>query len=109
MSRKIKYTWRFFDDLNEIFDYISGSFYEELAIRSVNDIYNEINTKLSSDIQYGKTYLDDDFYRYIVVSKRKDIVFYHIKDDTAVVYRIFDQRRNFGALLEEDQHDEAAK
>jgi plasmid stabilization system protein ParE len=97
---KIRFAQSFFIDLDDIFEYISGNFSQELASDIINEIHREITEKLSNNSNMGRVYPDDIFYHYMFVSKRKDIVFYHIEDsDTLVVYRIFDQRRNYGRLL----------
>jgi plasmid stabilization system protein ParE len=97
----LRFAKSFFLDLDDIFEYIAGNFGERLASNIISDIHDEITEKLSEDPNLGRVYADDDFYRYIFVSKHKDIVFYHIADNRAIViYRIFDQRRNYARLLD---------
>jgi plasmid stabilization system protein ParE len=97
---KIRFAKSFFTDIDDIFEYIAGNFSRELASDIVDEIHREIIEKLGNNVGMGRVYPDDTFYHYIFVSKRKDILFYHIEDkDTLVVYRIFDQRRDYGRLL----------
>ena len=96
---RISFSELFFADLRDIFEYISSNFDSRLASEIITEIENEIRKKLNTKAIDGKTYTDDKFYKYIVVAKRKDVVFYHIDGDNVIVYRIFDQRRNFRKLL----------
>jgi plasmid stabilization system protein ParE len=98
----VRFAESFFADLDDIFEYISSNFGETLARSIISDIYSEVAEKLSGSPDSGKVYADDDFYRYIFVSKRKDIVFYHMKNSASIAYRIFDQRRDYARLLDDD-------
>jgi plasmid stabilization system protein ParE len=98
---KIHFAESFFVDLEDIFDYIAGNFGKRLVGNIIADIHREITELLGANPKLGRVYPDDEFYHYIFVSKRKDIVFYHAHDDGAItVYRIFDQRRDYGKLLQ---------
>ncbi|MDR0519819.1 MAG: type II toxin-antitoxin system RelE/ParE family toxin [Clostridiales Family XIII bacterium] len=97
---KISFSELFFSDLDDIFEYISQNFSQDLAYDIIRNLQQEIIERLKVQPTCGRVYPDDDFYRYIFVSKRKDIVFYHIGGSGAViVYRIFDQRRDFASIL----------
>ena len=98
---KIKYLPLFYNDLDQITDYIIYKLNNEIAANNfVNELENEIKKRAYNSEAYEK---------YISTRKRKNtyykiyvknyIVFYTVKDNIMEVRRILYSRRNFDKLI----------
>jgi plasmid stabilization system protein ParE len=98
---RLAYKPQFFDDLDDIFEYIAGYFSKELAQSIVQDIYRECKTLVDTPSR-GRVYQRNGYFRYLIV-KKKNILFYHVGDDVVTLHRIFDSRRDYAAAIESIQ------
>ena len=91
----IQYKPTFFDDLDEIKEYIEGNFDIALAIAVVQRIHADC-LSLATHPYLGREYPRNPYYRYLIVQK-KNLVFYHIDEQGQVVtlHRVFDGRRDY--------------
>jgi plasmid stabilization system protein ParE len=65
----IAYKPEFFDDLDDIFKYISENFNSDLATKVVSMIYN--GTKVLADQPFlGREYSHNPYFRHFIVKKR---------------------------------------
>ena len=98
---KIKYLPLFYNDLDQITDYIMYKLNNEIAANNfVNELENEINKR---------AYNPDDYEKYTSIRKRQHIyykiyiknyiVFYTVKDNIMEVRRILYSKRNFENLI----------
>jgi len=92
---KIQYKPTFFDDLDEIKEYIEANFDITLAAEIVRKIHTDCLT-LAEYPHLGKEYSRNPFFHYLIVQK-KNLAFYHIDETKQVVtlHRIFDGRRDY--------------
>jgi plasmid stabilization system protein ParE len=89
----IDYRPEFFDDLDDIFEYISGNFNPDLARQIVAAIFE--GTKILKDQpRLGREYPRNPYFRHLIVEK-KNLVFYHLEGETITIHRIFDSRRDY--------------
>lgn len=102
---KIKYAPAAVDDLDEIFSYISQD--HIAAVETTLEKINERITKLSEFPNMGSVLSDEEYtmiqrgYRFIVVQPY--LVFYRIKDNTVIIYRILHGRRDYLRELYDSQ------
>jgi plasmid stabilization system protein ParE len=92
---KIEYKSTYFDDLEDIKNYITNNFNERLAMVIVEGIKEDCDM-LAEQPNLGRVYSRNSFFHTLIV-KRKNILFYHIDDDakTVTLHRIFDGRRDY--------------
>jgi len=92
---KIEYKETYFDDLDDIEQYITTCFSAGLARKIVGEIFAGCQI-LADQPLIGKPYPRNKYYNYFIV-KRKNLVFYHIDDEqgTVTLHRIFDSRRDY--------------
>jgi plasmid stabilization system protein ParE len=96
---KLEYKPQFFDDLNDILDYITGWFSGDLAHSVVQNIHESCAVLVKHPF-LGRVYPRNKYFRFLVVEK-KNVVFYHVENETVTLHRIFDSRRDYiGALSE---------
>jgi plasmid stabilization system protein ParE len=92
---KIKYKPTYFDDLEDIKNYVAVNFNERLAMNIIEGI-NEDCDRLAGQPHLGRVYSRNPYFRTLIV-KRKNILFYHIDNENEIVtlHRIFDSRRDY--------------
>jgi addiction module RelE/StbE family toxin len=92
---KIEYKPTYFDDLEDIKNYIADNFNERLAMNIIERI-NEDCDRLAEQPHLGRVYSRNPFFHTLII-KRKNILFYHIDNNEEIVtlYRIFDGRRDY--------------
>jgi plasmid stabilization system protein ParE len=92
---KVEYKPTYFDDLEDIKNYITDNFNERLAMSIVAGIKEDCDI-LAEQPNLGRVYSRNPFFRTLIV-KRKNILFYHIDSDKKIVtlHRIFDGRRDY--------------
>ena len=103
MNKKynIQYLPLFYNDLNQIIDYIRYELVNEIA---ANNFVNELEKEIQQ-----RAYNPDSYEKYLSIKKRKNTyykiyvknytVFYTVKDNTMEVRRILYSRRNFDKLI----------
>ena len=98
---KIKYLPLFYNDLDQITDYIMNKLNNEIAANNfVNELENEINKRAYSPDAYEKHIsAKKRQYTYYKIYVKNYIVFYTVKGDTMEVRRILYSRRNFDKLV----------
>jgi addiction module RelE/StbE family toxin len=89
----IDYKPEFFDDLDDIFEYISSNFNPNLAREIVHSIYKRCDV-LKDQPRLGREYSRNPYFRYLIVEK-KNLVFYHFENNTVTIHRVFDNRRDY--------------
>jgi plasmid stabilization system protein ParE len=94
---KLEYKPQFFDDLDDIAEYIKSNFSGEFAQSVVQDIYNECRA-LADTPNRGRVYSRNTYFKYLII-KKKNILFFHINDDAITLHRIFDSRRDYAAAV----------
>jgi plasmid stabilization system protein ParE len=94
---KIEFKPEFFDDLDDIFQYISDNFDEILAAKIVREIYEKC--VVFAENPSGRKYSRDPYFQYKIILK-KNIVFYHLSRNTITFHRIFDGRRDYIGAIE---------
>ncbi|MDR1800231.1 MAG: type II toxin-antitoxin system RelE/ParE family toxin [Lachnospiraceae bacterium] len=95
----VEYKETFFDDLNDINEYIIENFSDYLANQVVREIM-QFCEALVLQPNLGRIYLRDPYFRWAIVRK-KNVLFYH-KDDVngiITVHRIFDSRRDYAEAI----------
>ena len=102
---KLLYKETYFDDLDDIADYIATCFNEDLA----RDIVQEIHSSCIAVVDQrflGRVYPRNTFFRFLVV-KRKNVLFYHVDEDaqTVTLHRLFDTRRDYAAAVSSTPED----
>ena len=92
---KIEYKATYFDDLDDIADYITTYFSADLARKIVSEIHSKCQI-LADQPRLGRIYPRNKYFNYYTV-KRKNLVFYHIDEQRQIVtlHRIFDSRRDY--------------
>ena len=98
---KIKYLPLFYNDLDQITDYIMYKLNNEIAANNfVDELENEINKRACSPDAYEKHIsAKKRQYTYYKIYVKNYIVFYTVKGDTMDVRRILYSRRNFDKLV----------
>ena len=96
---KIEYKATYFDDLDDIADYITTYFSADLARRIVREIHNKCQA-LADRPRIGRFYPRNNYFNYYIV-KKKNLVFYHIDEQcqTVTLHRIFDSRRDYNEAV----------
>ena len=97
---KLEYKEVYFDDLDDIAEYIASFFSESLA----HDIVQEIHIgckKLGGQPYLGRVYTRNPYFRVYNVL-RKNLVFYHVDELAQVVtlHRVFDTRRDYSDAVD---------
>ena len=98
---KIKYLPLFYNDLDQITDYIINKLNNEIAANNfVNELENEINNRAYNPDAYEK-YISTRKrqYTYYKIYVKNYIVFYTVKDNTMELRRILHTGRNFDKLI----------
>jgi plasmid stabilization system protein ParE len=92
---RIEYKPTYFDDLEDIKNYIADNFNERLAVDIVQGIKEDCD-RLAELPNLGHVYSRNPFFHTLIV-KRKNILFYHIDNDKQIImfHRIFDGRRDY--------------
>jgi plasmid stabilization system protein ParE len=92
---KIEYKPTYFDDLEDIKNYITDNFNVRLAMIIIEGIKEDCDI-LAEQPTLGRVYSRNPFFHTLIV-KRKNILFYHIDNDKKIVtlHRIFDGRRDY--------------
>ena len=92
---KIEYKETYFNDLDDIEQYITTCFSAELARKTVSEIF-AVCQILADQPRIGRSYPRNKYFNYFIV-KRKNLAFYHIDDELGIVtlHRIFDSRRDY--------------
>jgi len=90
---RIEFKPQYFDDLNDIREYITINFNDELSKNIVQKIYDDC-LWLAEQPFIGREYPRNHYFRFLIVEK-KNVVFYHIEDDVLTLHRIFDSRRDY--------------
>jgi addiction module RelE/StbE family toxin len=90
---KIEFKPQFFDDLDEIAEYVSAHFDENLARQIPKRIYKGCFI-LKDHPFLGREYSRNRYFRFLIVEKI-NLVFYHVDDDVVTVHRIFDSRKDY--------------
>ena len=96
---KILFKETYFDDLDDIADYIASCFSDDLAHEIVKEIHS--NCIAIADKRYlGRPYPRNPFFHFAII-KRKNVLFYHIDEGsrTITLHRIFDTRRDYAAAV----------
>ena len=98
---KIKYLPLFYNDLDQITDYIMYKLNNEIAANNfVDELENEINKRACSPDAYEKHISTKKRqYTYYKIYVKNHIVLYTVKGDTMEVRRILYSRRNFDKLV----------
>ena len=98
---KIKYLPLFYNDLDQITDYIIYKLNNEIAFNNfVNELENEIHKRAYNPEAYEKCILTRKRqYTYYKICVKNYIVFYTVKDNTMELRRILYSRRNFDKLF----------
>lgn len=98
---KIKYLPLFYNDLDQITDYIMYKLNNEIAANNfVDELENEINKRAYNPEAYEKCISTRKRqYTYYKIYVKNYIVFYTVKDNTMEVRRILYARRNFDKLV----------
>ena len=96
---KLLFKETYFNDLDDIADYIATCFSEELALDIVQEIHSSC-VKIADQSYIGKIYPRNSFFHFIII-KRKNILFYHIDKNTHTItlHRVFDTRRDYAAAV----------
>ena len=98
-SMKLLFKETYFDDLDDIADYITACFSEDLA----HEIVQEIHSKCIAIVDQrhtGRPYPRNPFFHFVII-KRKNVLFYRIDESaqTVTLHRIFDTRRDYTAAV----------
>ena len=98
---KIKYLPLFYNDLDQITDYIMYKLNNEIAANNfVNELENEINKRAYNPDAYEKyTAIRKRQHIYYKIYIKNYIVFYTVKDNIMEVRRILYSKRNFENLI----------
>jgi plasmid stabilization system protein ParE len=102
---ELEYKPQFFDDLDDIAEYIAECFSSSLALEVVQNIYDDCRV-LADQPYLGQKYPRDSYFRFLIV-KKKNVVFYHVENETVTLHRIFDSRRDYIhaiSLIEKNWH-----
>ena len=96
---KLEYKSTFFDDLDEINEYIETNFGSAVATRVINGIHEDC-LMLSRHPYLGKEYPRNTYFHYLIAQK-KNLVFYHINhaESKVELHRIFDGRRDYAQAV----------
>ena len=98
---EIKYLPLFYNDLDQITNYIMYTLNNEIAANNfVNELENEINKREDNPDAYEK-YISTRKrkYTYYRIYIKNYIVFYTVKDNIMEIRRILYSRRNFDKLI----------
>jgi plasmid stabilization system protein ParE len=104
---KLAFKRQFFDDLDDIFSFIEENFDKNIAQTKITEIWQECQ-KLVDFPEFGKVYLRDKKFRYLIVA-RKNLVFYETSRDKITLHRVLDGRRDFVAAINNLTNDKEEK